>query len=575
MSLRRLSSLSLAAGAALALSASVLGAFSAPAQAAVGDDVIAWVEVEDGQISGGPALNSGDHGNFSGSGSYTFRETGMQSTMTVTAPVAGTYPVYIRYAAGPLGAGENVTRSMGLLTNNGARQSVSYPMTSMENWEAWDFATATVNLNQGTNTIAVQCDRGQDFCRLNFDAIQVGGKAPDPCVAVAPTPGYASLFDGTFETFDGWRKAAGGGFGRQTDCTMRTFRGRGATWLTTPQTGPYTLKLDWRRTDAADESRLYVGSATRGGADPDAGFAIPIGTRTAAIDPANGATGKEATASAVAAALKPVGQWNTYSVQVTSSLVRVALNGTVVNTYVNPGNIPLTGHIGLENRGAGHDVSFRNVQIKQGTAPDTVDSTTTVTAAPTALTTGQGTSSVTVAVASSGAPTGQVDLYVDGAKHSTVTLAAGSATATVGPFATAGAKTVEARYLGDTATNPSTGRATLTVTDPVVVLPPAKAPAKVMLKVAPSKVIAKKTAAKLTVRVTAPGVTPSGKVRVKVGAKTYTATLKAGKATIKLAKFAKPGTVRATATYAGDAATDAATGSTKISVKKAPAPKRQ
>ncbi len=111
------------------------GVAAAPAQAAVGDTQVAWLEVEQGVISTNPApaLNSGDHGNFSGSGSYTFRETGMTSTMTFTAPAAGTYPVWIRYAAGPLSAEENVTRGMGLLTNGGARQTVPYELTG--SWE--------------------------------------------------------------------------------------------------------------------------------------------------------------------------------------------------------------------------------------------------------------------------------------------------------------------------------------------------------------------------------------------------------------------------------------------------------
>ena len=59
--------------------------------------------------------------------------------------------------------------------------------------------------------------------------------------------GSTRLFDGTFATFDQWRKAGGGGFGHQTDCSIRGFRGPGATWNTTQQSGPYTLGIDWRR----------------------------------------------------------------------------------------------------------------------------------------------------------------------------------------------------------------------------------------------------------------------------------------------------------------------------------------
>src|SRR5687767_5295375 len=136
--LRRAARNALGPALALAVSLPALGAVTAsPAAAAVGDEVIDWVEIEEGVITGGPAgppaLNSGDHGNFSGTGSYTFRETGMTSTMTVTAPAAGVYPVHVRYAAGPLSAQENVTRSMGLVAN-GDRQVVSYPMTRFGDW---------------------------------------------------------------------------------------------------------------------------------------------------------------------------------------------------------------------------------------------------------------------------------------------------------------------------------------------------------------------------------------------------------------------------------------------------------
>ncbi len=553
---------SVALVASLALALSVLGAVSpSPAAAAVGDEVIAWVEVEDGAISGGPAFNSGDHSNFSGSGSYTFRETGMTSAMTVSAPTAGVYPIYVRYAAGPLGPDENVTRSMGLLTNGGARQQMSLPMTSFENWEAWRFVEYEVTLEQGLNTVAIQCDRAIDFCRLNFDAIQVGGTAPDPCVATPPTSGYTSLFDGSFASFDGWRKAGAGGFGRQTDCTIRSVGGRGAEWFTEQQTAPYTLDLDWRRQASNDDSSVHVASSDRGGADPVGGFSIRIGADTGAIVPSGGAM-QAADPVALAGAVRPVGQWNTYAIRLTSSQVSVYLNGVLVNTFTSADPMAASGFVGLENRSVTDQVDFKNIQIKPGVEPDLVDSTTSVRVAPVSVPVRRGTASVSVTVASaSGTPTGAVELHVGGTRATTVSLVDGRATARVGPFDTAGARSVEARYLGSSTARPSTS--------PAARLVVAKARPTLTVKVQPRKIVARKTRATMAIAVKAPSVAPTGTVRVRVGKQTYARTLRAGKVTIRLPRFTRAGTVRAVVTYLGDPLTTSGSTTAKITVRKA------
>ncbi|WP_193611698.1 family 16 glycoside hydrolase [Nocardioides lijunqiniae] len=556
---RRTTSHLVTAAAALAVALPALGAVAAPAAAAPGDDVVAWVEVEDGVIAGGPGLNSGDHGNFSGTGSYTFRETGMSSTMSVTAPEAGVYPIHVRYAAGPLGAGENVTRSMGLLTNGGARRLMQLPMTSLEDWETWRFVTYQVTLAEGANTVALQCDRSTDFCRLNFDAVQVGGAAPDPCAATPADPGATSLFDGTFASFDGWRKAGAGAFGRQTDCTIRSFRGRGATWFTQQQSEPYTLELDWRRTASNDDSSLYVASSSRGGADPVGGYKIAIGADTGAIVPTGGAM-QAADRTAVAGALHPLGEWNTYRVQVTASRIRVSLNDVVVNSLARTGTAPVTGYVGLENRSASDEVDFRSIQVRPGVDPDA--STTSLTVAPTSVPVRRGTAAVSVAVASSGdTPTGAVEVWSGATRLTTLTLAEGRATGTVGPFASVGAVPLEAHYVGDTATGASAS--------PLTTLTVRKAASTVSVKAQPRKVVARKTRATVRVAVSALGVVPSGKVRVKVGARTFVGTLRGGVATVRLPRFTKAGTVRVTATYLGDALAEARSARTTIKVTRA------
>ena len=61
-------------------------------------------------------------------------------------------------------------------------------------------------------------------------------------------------------------------------------------------------------------------------------------------------------------------------------------------------------------------------------------------------------------------PTGNVEIWVDGQKVTTVTLSNGQASATIGPFPDAGTRHVEVRYLGDDLTKPGTATTTVTVT---------------------------------------------------------------------------------------------------------------
>lgn len=535
--------------ATTAVAVSLLGAVAAPpapASAAVGEEVIAWAEVEDGVISGGPALNSGDHGNFSGTGSYTFRETGMTSTMTVTAPEAGVYPIHVRYAAGPLGAEENVTRSMGLITN-GVRQQFSYPMTSFGDWETWRFSSGHVSLDAGVNTIAIQCDRAIDFCRLNFDAIQVGGAQPDPCVATPAPEGWTSLYDGTFVSFDGWRKAGIGGFGHQTDCSIRSTRGAGITWHTQERAAPYTVTAQWRRNDSNDASSIFVSSTARN-APATSGVRIRIGAEdTGAIEPVGGAQ-QPADATAVAGAVQPVGEWNTFRLEVTTTSVKVHLNGVLVNTF--EGSVPANGFIGLENRSFLDAVDFRSIQVKPGVepeVPDPVASTTSLAVLPATVRVVTGSATATATVASSGEVAGDVEFWVAGVKKATVPVVDGRATAKVGPFTTVGTRSVRARYLGSPTTLPSDSGI-----GKVVV---AKAASTMAVVVQPTRIVAGRTRASVVVAVRASGFTPAGVVRVTLLGRTYAARLVSGKAVLRLPVLTKVGTFRAVVAYAGDART--------------------
>ena len=63
-------------------------------------------------------------------------------------------------------------------------------------------------------------------------------------------------------------------------------------------------------------------------------------------------------------ASKPAGQWNTYEIEATKSLIKVTLNGQLVSNYSIPANtnrLP-AGHIGLQCHTG--NVQFQNVMVK-------------------------------------------------------------------------------------------------------------------------------------------------------------------------------------------------------------------
>jgi 5'-nucleotidase len=93
-------------------------------------------------------------------------------------------------------------------------------------------------------------------------------------------------------------------------------------------------------------------------------------------------------------------------------------------------------------------------------------STVTATATPSTVQKKKGTSriDVTVTGAQGVTPTGTVEVWVDGVKVTTATLSDGAASAVIGPFATAGTRHVEVRYLGDDVTDPGTATTTVTAT---------------------------------------------------------------------------------------------------------------
>ncbi|TNC23460.1 DUF6801 domain-containing protein [Mumia zhuanghuii] len=124
-----------------------------------------------------------------------------------------------------------------------------------------------------------------------------------------------------------------------------------------------------------------------------------------------------------------------------------------------------------------------------------------------------------------------------------------------------GTHTLTVRYLGDAKTKPSSTTVRLTIR---------KAKASVAAKVTTKKVVAGKTRAKVRVTVKATGITPSGRVTVYYrGEKVGTATLRTNDSVVvRLKKLPKAGRATLRVRYLGNATTDVATKTVKVSVKR-------
>ncbi|MFJ4871512.1 ThuA domain-containing protein [Streptomyces sp. NPDC088757] len=182
-----------------------------------------------------------------------------------------------------------------------------------------------------------------------------------------PETGYTSLFDGSSTT--GWKQAGPGGFALA-DGTLTSQGGMGLLWHSAKEfTGDYSLKLDWRAA-GDDNSGVFIGFPASD--DPwtavNNGYEIQIDATDAADRTTGSVYGfKSADVAARDAALNPPGEWNTYELRVTGERLEIFLNGAKINDFTNtdPVRSLRQGHIGLQNHGAGDEVSFRNIRIKQ------------------------------------------------------------------------------------------------------------------------------------------------------------------------------------------------------------------
>ncbi|MGW6739976.1 ThuA domain-containing protein [Streptomyces sp. NPDC055025] len=217
----------------------------------------------------------------------------------------------------------------------------------------------------------------ESYADPNFTTMLLGGiqtasgARPADC---RPENGYTPLFDGTQASLDRWRQAGPGGF-TLANGTLTSVGGMGLLWYPVTPFSDYSLKVDWMM-PGDDNGGVFIGFPDPQG-DPwkpvDTGHEIQIDATDG--DPSR-TTGsvysfQAPDTAARAAALNPPGTWNTYEIAVHGRRVEIHLNGVKINDYTSTRDIAL-GHIGVQNDGAGMDINYRNIRIKQdGTTPAT------------------------------------------------------------------------------------------------------------------------------------------------------------------------------------------------------------
>lgn len=338
--------------------ANVIPGYVAPAD-------LGWYEGEEAAFVGGAKVDS-EHSGYSGSGfAGGLWNTGSAITFTVNADSTGTQPVNLRFSNGPNPF--DGTKTVSVYVNGQEVAPWSFPKTG--NWKTWATATRDFALTEGSNTIALKYETG-DTGNINVDALSIGASV-DVCSPVAAEDGYTGLFDGTLASFDKWKMAGAGSFGRVTeDCTLRGAGGMGLLWYTAEEFESYSLKFDWKLV-ADHNGGVFVGFPNPG-TDPfvavNQGYEIQIDA-TDAADRTTGAiyTFQGANPDAVAASLLPVGSWNSYEIVVKGQTIKVVLNGTVVNefTSTDPARDISQGFVGIQNHGAGETVSYRDIRVKE------------------------------------------------------------------------------------------------------------------------------------------------------------------------------------------------------------------
>ena len=190
-------------------------------------------------------------------------------------------------------------------------------------------------------------------------------------------PDFTLLFDGT--STGGWQMAGSGQFilENRTDDQGKTYGvlrsegGMGLLWYTVKKFKNFILRLDWRVSNPADNSGVFVRFPTPS-SDPwvavNQGYEIQIddlarNKQGQQGDPMfmTGAIYEFAPATRLASCL--VGEWNSFDIRVEAQQYTVTLNSEKVTEFT--GSRALEGHVGIQNHSSGSQVFFRNIRVKE------------------------------------------------------------------------------------------------------------------------------------------------------------------------------------------------------------------
>jgi hypothetical protein len=181
-------------------------------------------------------------------------------------------------------------------------------------------------------------------------------------IITAPS-GAVQLFDGA--TLTGWTQAGAGGFVVDSGA-LRTQGGFGMMWYSAAQFRNFELSIDWKVTQAADNSGVFVRFPDPNGDPFNAvreGYEVQIddlGNPDGAMIHKTGAI-YDVQAPLAQPANAP-GQWNTYVIRVVGQTYNVTLNGVAIISNFT-GNRSTRGFIGLQNHLVQDVVFFRNILV--------------------------------------------------------------------------------------------------------------------------------------------------------------------------------------------------------------------